>query len=129
MTNTMCSVSMIHIVSMNWSTKGPTNGPLARDKSITAERIWYYLLPQWFTDFWHIKREDNYNIHIKTVPSEKLSLGWIDIRRNKVALHNYKEWFVTTTILENKEISGIIRCMFDALRSTADDYQGEFLLV
>ena len=89
----------------------------------------HMVLPDWFTDFWHIKREDNYNIHIKTVPTEKLSLGWIDIRGHKVALHNYKEWFVTTTILENKEISAIIRCMFDALRSTANDYQWGFVLV
>lgn len=85
--------------------------------------------PSGFKDFRHIERDDNYDIHIKTLPAEQLIDWWIDIRGNKVALHCYKEWFVTSTIIENKEIAAIMRCMYDAVWRLATDYQGSFVII
>lgn len=87
------------------------------------------VFPHWFKDYRHIERDDQYDIHIKTLPSEQLIDWWIDIRWNKVALHCYKEWFVTTTILENKEIATILRCMYDAIWRQATDYQWSFVVL
>jgi len=85
--------------------------------------------PDWFKDYWHIEWDDNYAIHIKTLPVNQIVDGWISIRGNKVAMHCYKEWFITTTILENKEIAALVRCMFDAVWRGAADYQGSFVIV
>ncbi len=87
------------------------------------------VFPEWFTDFWHLSWDDDVNIHIKTLAPELITTWWVEIRWNKVALHCRKEWFVTSTIMENKETAALIMCMFNALRHQAVDYQGSFVLV
>jgi hypothetical protein len=54
---------------------------------------------------------------------------WVELRWNKIALHSYKESFITTTILENDQIAQLIRMMFESMRREAKDYQWSFVLV
>lgn len=97
-----------------------------RKDANTATRMVY---PEGFKDYRHIERNESYPIHIKTLPIEQIVDWWITIRGNKVAMDCYKEWFVTTTILENKEIAALILCMFDAVWRSATDYQGSFVII
>lgn len=87
------------------------------------------VFPEWFTDFWHLSWNEDVAIHIKTLAPEHITTWWVEIRGNKVALHCWKEWFVTTTIMENKETAALMMCMYNALWHQAVDYQWSFVLV
>lgn len=87
------------------------------------------IFPTWFKDFWNIEWDDDYLIHIKTLSPSSLIDGWIEIWWNKVALHCYKEGYVTTTILENPEIAAIMKQLFRSQRQLAQDYLWSFIMV
>jgi hypothetical protein len=46
----------------------------------------------------------------------------INIWWNKVALHCYKDWFITTTVINNPEIANIILFMFKNVWNIAQEY-------
>lgn len=87
------------------------------------------IFPEGFTDFWHVSRDSDYLIHIKTLAADALIDGWVEIWWNKVALHCYKEWYVTSTILENPEIAWIMKQLFKSQWQLANDYLGSFVMV
>ena len=87
------------------------------------------VLPDGFTDRRYVERWDDVDIHIKTLPAKQIVDGGIEIWGNKVAMHCRKEWYITTTILENQEIAQIQHSLRNALRAQATDYQGSFVIV
>lgn len=87
------------------------------------------IFPEGFTDFWHIERDESYDVTIRTLARDYMTQGGVELRWDKIALHSYKEWFVTTTIVENTEIAQLVRMMFWSMWREARDYQGSFVLV
>jgi len=97
-----------------------------RSKDKIPTRI---IVPEWFRDYWHLERKEDYIISIKTI-SKKIMLAWgIEIWWSKVALHCYSKWFVTTTIIDNPQIANIMLVMYESMRSQSRDYHEKFLLV
>lgn len=87
------------------------------------------ILPETFRDFRHLERKEDYDVTIKTLPNNAIIQWAIEIWWAKVALHCYQEQFVTTTIIENKQIAQILLAMYDSMRQHASDYQEKFLLI
>lgn len=87
------------------------------------------ILPETFRDFWHLERKEDYDVSIRTAPDNQIIHGWIEIRGKKIALQCYKEGFVTTTIIENKQIAQILLVMYESMRKSAKDYQERYLIV
>lgn len=97
-----------------------------RSKYKTKTRL---ILPSGFRDYRNIERKEDYDVNIKTLPDNQIIHGGIEIRWYKVALHCYREWRITTTIIENQEIANILLIMYDSIRKSARDYQEGYLLV
>ena len=87
------------------------------------------ILPTSFRDFWHLEWKDDYDVMIRTLPDRQIIQWGIEIWWAKIALHCYQESFVTTTIIENRQIAQILLVMYESMRSQAKDYQEGFLLV
>lgn len=87
------------------------------------------ILPENFRDFWHLEWKEDYDVSIRTSPDTKIIQWAIEIWWAKVALHCYQEQFVTTTIIENRQIASILLTMYDSMRWQATDYQERFLLI
>lgn len=97
-----------------------------RSKNKTITKL---IMPSDFRDYRNLEWKEDYHVSIKIIPEQLISNGGISIRGNKTALHCYKEWFVTTTIIENKQIAWLMTLMYDTMRKSAKDYQEGFLLV
>lgn len=80
------------------------------------------VFPIGFEHFYYTQWTYKQKPTIKVLPNEKLMKWWINIWWNKVALHCYKNWFITTTIIENPEISNIILFMFKNVWNIAQEY-------
>lgn len=87
------------------------------------------ILPETFRDFRHLEWKEDYDVTIKTLWDSAIIQWAIEIWWSKVALHCYQEQFVTTTIIENKQIAQILLAMYDSMRQHASDYQEKFLLI
>lgn len=87
------------------------------------------LLPDSFRDYRHVEWKEDYNITIKVLPSQQIIQWGIEIWGSKVALHSYKERDITTTIIDNAPIASMLLVMYQSMRSSAKDYQEQFLVV
>ena len=80
------------------------------------------IFPTGFEYFSYTQGSFQQQLHIKALPEESLLKGGCTIRGNKVAFHCYEGKFITTTIMENKQIADIQRFLFDSLWERAKSY-------
>ena len=81
------------------------------------KKLWvktHMLFTEGFLDVWKANRS-SFLIELKTIPEEIIKDGWINIRWNKIAFHNYKDSFQSTVIIENKQIAHTMRLLFNLL--------------
>lgn len=73
----------------------------------------YFCFSQWVYD---------QQLSIKSLP-QNFPLVWaINIWGEKIWFHTEKNWFITTTIIEDKQISKIMIFLFENIWSTAQEY-------
>ena len=80
------------------------------------------LFPRWFEYFTYTQGTYQQFLEIKSLPQDQLLKWGMTLRWNKVALHCYEGKFITTTILENNQISNIMSYLFLNTRSLATPY-------
>ena len=76
------------------------------------------MFPVWFEYFSYTQWVVQQELSIKTLPQDSSLQGAISLWGDKVALHCYEGRFLSTTILEDKKIAGIIWFLIDSLRSS-----------
>ena len=80
------------------------------------------IFPAGFEYFTYTQGTYQQQLEIKALP-EHPSLKWGMISRwDKIARHCYEGSFITTTILENPQISGIMQFLFEHLREQSREY-------
>lgn len=73
----------------------------------------YFCFSQWAYD---------QELSIKSLPQNFPLVGAINIWWEKIWFHTEKNWFITTTIIEDEQISKIMIFLFENIRASAQEY-------